>query len=301
MKLYKSTQKNTMPDVNLSLLPQAFVFIFLGRMSGYIELKNGKLHYLKMGYGSRLLLCFHGYANTASLFQPFQRHLEKDFTLISFDLPHHGKSDWKQSVQLHQEDLIMLVDKLKAEFGVAKISLAGYSMGGRVCLKIIELLPESIDRVLLIASDGLVFNPLYFLVTKTFVGKRIFRRFLTDPGRYQKLAAWMRQKEWIDASRYKFAMYYLGSDSDRSFLHHVWRDMSLIVPNRQRLKQEIKTHHIPVFLFMGSYDRVIPVQHAKRFQLGLDSVQLIILEKGHRVFDHDSLPQMANCLITGTC
>ena len=51
-------------------------------------------------------------------------------------------------------------------FAVDKVALAGYSMGGRVCLTITELLPELIDRVLLIASDGLVFNPLYFLLQK---------------------------------------------------------------------------------------------------------------------------------------
>ncbi|HRO43718.1 MAG TPA: alpha/beta hydrolase [Flavipsychrobacter sp.] len=270
-------------------------------MSGYIELQNGKFHYLKMGDGKRLLLCFHGYANSASLFYPFQRYLEKDFTIISIDLPHHGKTEWKKTSLFQITDLEALVEKLLTQFSVQKVSLIGYSMGGRVCLKIIELMPEKIDRVLLIAADGLVFNPLYFIVTKTSFGKRLFRNFTTKPKRYLKYIEWMRSRKWIDESRYKFAMYYLGSESDRSFLLNVWSDMSLIVPNMKPLKAAIKKHQIPVYVFMGNYDRVIPVKNANRFKLGLNSVQLFVLEKGHRVFDSDSLPQMANCLIKGTC
>lgn len=270
-------------------------------VSCYIELENGKIHYLKFGSGKRLLLCFHGYANSASLFIGLTPYLAQDFTIISIDLPYHGLTKWQQSTLFHKHDLITLVRYFIDTFAVNKVALAGYSMGGRVCLTITELLPELIDRVLLIASDGLVFNPLYFFVTKTFVGRSIFRRFLSNPARYMKLVGWMRQRDWIDASRYKFAMHYLDTASDRSFLLNVWTCMSLIVPKMSHLKSVIQANNIPVFVFMGSYDRVIPVKNAQRFVDGLSSAKLFIVEKGHRVFDNDTLPQMANCLIKGTC
>lgn len=269
--------------------------------SGFFTLENGSLHYLKSGNGSRILLAFHGYGNNASLFSSFYPYLESDFTVVSFDLPHHGKSRWKENALFRKEDLKILLEKVLKEFHTEKISLAGYSMGGRVCLKIIEIMPERIDRVLLIAPDGLVFNPLYFFVTRSYFGKKIFRKFLTTPQRYLKLIDWIRSHDWIDASRYKFAMYYLNSSHDREFLLKVWPGMSLIVPDMKKLKTAIENHRIPVFIFMGIFDRVIPVEHAKRFKKGLKSVQLFVLEKGHRVFDSSSLPQMAQCLIKGIC
>lgn len=270
-------------------------------MSGYITVKNGRLHYLKFGSGKRLLLCFHGYANSASIFASFDHYLAQDFTLISVDLPYHGGSEWKSTTLLHREDLRLLVQHLKQQHGVGQLSLMGYSMGGRVCLTITELMPESVDQLLLIASDGLVFNPLYFLVTKTFFGKRLFRSFLSQPARYTHYIDWMRSRKWIDESRYKFAMYYLGSDRDRNFLLNVWRDMSLIVPNMKKLKAVVRRNNIPIYMFMGSYDRVIPVRNAWRFMEGIPSARLYVLEKGHRVFDSDTMPQMAQCLISGTC
>ena len=269
--------------------------------SGYISLENGSLHYLKMGEGKRVLLAFHGYANNADLFYPFEKYLESDFSIISIDLPHHGESKWKDGLLLQKNDLIRIVQWAMSEYKVEKISLIGYSLGGRVCLTITELLPEKIDSVVLIASDGLVFNPLYYFVTKTFIGKKLFRRFLSKPKVYLDFFKWLNKKNLINRSKYKFAKYYLGSDADREFLLKVWPDMSLIVPDRRKLKKRIRQHHIPVFIFMGSYDKIIPLPNAYRFKKGLESVQLLTLEKGHRVFYAASMPQMADCLIKGKC
>lgn len=270
-------------------------------MSEYIEAGNERLHYLKYGEGKRLLLCFHGYANNASVFAAFEPYLRRDFTIISIDLPHHGKTKWTKGKQLRRSDLSGLMEALMLRFKVEKLSLMGYSMGGRVCLTIVEMMPEKIENVLLIASDGLVFSPLYFAATRTFFGKRLFRSFLGNPRKYMKYIEWMRSRKWIDESRYKFAMYYLGSETDRSFLLNVWSDMSMIVPNMKKLRSAVRDHQIPVYIFMGHFDRVIPLRHAQRFMKGLESVKLFVVEKGHRVFDSDTIPQMAKCLIDHTC
>src|ERR1700748_25541 len=121
--------------------------------SGYIPVGNEKLHYLRSGSGSRLLIAFPGYGNNADTFLPFTQYLQRDYTILSFDMPHHGRSEWTNNVPLTRQALVTLVDTLKKEFGIDKVSLLGYSMGGRVCLTIIEMMPQSIDKVLLIAPD----------------------------------------------------------------------------------------------------------------------------------------------------
>lgn len=254
-----------------------------------------------MGNGSKLLLAFHGYGNSPSLFQPFQRYLQNDFTILSIELPHHGKSTWEQHKAVSKKDLKELAEELMQQFGADKFSLMGYSMGGRVCLTLMELLPAKIERCLLIAADGLVFNPFYYFVTQTFVGQRMFRKFLTEPGRYMSLADWLRKRQLIDATRYRFFMNYVESEQARAFLLNVWPTMRELIPSGKRLRAAIHTYHIPVFIFMGIHDRIIPAQHAKKFSKDLSSVKLFILDKGHRVFDYETLPQMADCLIKGTC
>ena len=264
---------------------------------GFISLEKGALHYIKMGSGKRLLIAFHGYGNEAAIFSPFLYYLKNDFTIYSIDLPHHGKSNWNRYLPLELKDLTNLVTQLKNKTGVEKISLMGYSMGGRVCLCIAQLMPKLIDRMLLMAPDGLVFSPLYYFVTENFIGKRMFKHFLTKPGSYMKFIDKLREKKWIDESRYKFAQWYLQSEKDRDFLLRVWPGMRKIVPDLKKLKMIINKHHLLVHIFMGTYDRVIPVANAERFKKGLSSVHVHVLEKGHRTFDSESIPQIAKCLL----
>lgn len=271
------------------------------QMSEFTKLESGTIHYLKIGSGKRLLLCFHGYGNNASLFIPFQKYLANDFTILSIDLPHHGRSKWTDGHLLHRHELKQLVETLMALHHASQISLVGYSMGGRVCLVIAEMMPEKIERLLLVASDGLIFNPLYFFVTKTLIGRKIFRSFLADPNKYLKLLKWLRDKDWLDASRYKFITYYLENAEDRKFLRHVWQDMSLIVPSMKNLKSSINKYQIQICIFSGKFDRVIPTTQAQQFMKGLSTVQLLVVQHGHRMFGADSLPKMASYLINGKC
>ncbi|MCD6065163.1 MAG: alpha/beta hydrolase fold protein [Flavipsychrobacter sp.] len=268
------------------------------KISGYITLGDERLHYLGMGSGQKLLLAFHGYNNTAQIFQPFASYLGNEYTIISVDLPHHGKSEWPELRRFDVPQLRQLVTLLMEEHGVSKLSLMGYSMGGRVCLKTVELMPAYIDKVLLIAPDGLAFNPFYYFLTRTAVGSAIFRRFLTDPQRYMRLIEFARRRKWLDESRYKFAMQYLQTESARNFLLRVWPGMSQLIPDSRRLQAAIQKHQVPVHIFMGNYDRIIPVPLAKKFKKELETVQLHILDKGHRVFDAETLPDMAKCLLS---
>ncbi len=265
--------------------------------SKYIQVGNEKLHCLHFGRGKELLIAFHGYGNDAYLFEPFVTYLEEKFIIICVDLPHHGGSKWPANTPLQKKDLLDLINTFKSEFQVSKVSLLGYSMGGRVCLTAIELMPGSIDKVLLIAPDGLVFNPLYYFVTQTSLGKKMFRGLITNPRRYLRFIDWLKEKQWLDISRHKFVTNYIGTNDSRAFLLKVWPDMSNITPDIKKLKSAIRQYKIPVFIFMGMYDKIIPAKHAHRFSKGLSSVELYILEKGHRVFDHETLPGMAECLL----
>lgn len=269
----------------------------MGHDDGYIHIGREKLHYLRAGQGHRLLIAFPGYGNEAGLFLPFAHYLQKEYTLLSFDLPYHGGSKWTDDTLLKKTDFAAAIKKLMQQEKADKISLLGYSIGGRVCLTIVEQLPEQIDKVLLIAPDGLTFNWFYFFVTQTFVGKRLFRRVLTQPEHFMRITSWLRRRGYINESRYKFAMQYLQSEASRRFLLNVWPGLRELVPNHKRLSAAIEKYGLQMDVFMGRYDRIIPPALAKEFKKDLGTVHLHILEKGHRVFDNENIPQMAECLL----
>ena len=264
--------------------------------SGYISLGAEQLHYLRSGTGRRLLLAFHGYGNDASIFSPIEKQLQNDFIILSFDLPHHGKSKWGNT-PLTKKDLLELIAQLKKEYNVEKISLLGYSLGGRVCFTILELMPASIDRVVLLATDGLKPNGYYYFFTRTYLGKKLFRNMLEKPGSYFKFMNWLKKRNLVDASRHKFVMQSLATAENRDFLLRVWPGMNELIPRPAKLRAAITQYHIPVVIFMGAYDKIMPPALGEKFKSGLDSVQLYILDKGHRIFDDDNAAQIAKSLL----
>ena len=264
--------------------------------SGYISVGSEQLHYLKWGNGKRLLLAFHGYGDNADIFSPLPEYLDESYTMLSFNLPYHGGSAWAGNSLLTDKDIVEMVHVLMNEYHVEKVSLIGYSLGGRVCLAIIEYLPASIEKVVLIAPDGLKVDPYYYFFTGTWPGKKIFRNMLEQPKPYFRMMNWLKKMHLVHESRYKFAMHFLQSEESRSFLLHVWPALSGVAPRPAQLKKLIKKYHLPVVIFMGAYDKIIPPSIALKFKKGLDTVQLHIVEKGHRILDHETVRQIAGSL-----
>ena len=212
-------------------------------------------------------------------------------------MPHHGKSEWSKDVILTRTALNELARELMVQHGTEKVSLMGYSMGGRVCCTLIEDMPECIDKVLLMATDGLSVNKHYYFFTQTYLGKRMFSNMLEGPERYFNFVKWMKKRGWVNESQYKFVKYYVGDEAGRVQLGKIWPAMSGLMPDREKVRAAIRKYHIQVTLFMGKYDKVMPPVLAENFKSGLDSVQLHILEKGHRVFDADNAPLIAQSLL----
>jgi pimeloyl-ACP methyl ester carboxylesterase len=268
----------------------------MSSVSGYIQAGNFKLHYLKIGSGPKLAIAFHGYGNEASIFTPLGKYIGNEYTMYSIDLPHHGRSKSGDGT-FEKNDVIALVDNLKKEMNVSKASLLGYSIGGRVALTIVELMPEQIDKVVLMASDGLRFNPLYYFLTSTYAGGKLFRHFLTKPEKYFPFIDWLKRRNIIDKHRHSFAMWYLQTESTRTFLLKVWPNLRKLVPNSRRVRAAIEKYELPMHVCMGKHDKIIKPKLADGFKRNLKTVHLYILDKGHRVLDQDTLPQIAACLL----
>lgn len=263
--------------------------------SDFVHIGNKNFHYLQAGSGRCLLICFHGYRNDATLFRQFIPYLEHEFTMLSIDLPYQGKTVWDDDRILSKEDLKILIQHLLDKFNAEKFSLLGYSIGGRVCLCAVELFPEYIEQCVLVASDGLVFNRFYHFVTKTKPGSSLFKRFLSDEKNLGVIEV-ARRCKLIPPKKYRFAMRYLKTDNDRRKLRQIWDSLSSLIPDHPGLKKIISHYAIPVFIFMGRRDHVIPLRNAQKFVKGLQTAALTIFDKGHRVMDDETIPIIAQTL-----
>ena len=261
--------------------------------SCYIDLDSARVHYLLTGTGTRLIIAFHGYGLDATSLQLLADALVPGYMFASVDLPHHGQTVWGDD-RLNRHRLVTLARQIAARHGVSRFSLAGYSLGGRICMTLVEMVPELVEDLILIAPDGLVFNLAYYLATHNFAGRQLFRSILNKPAGFFKLADWLASKKKLSNSKHKFVTQYLETRAAREMLGKVWHGTKDLVPEHKLLKQNIVAYRIPVYLYMGKFDSVIPVEHAHRFSRDLKTVRLEVLQKGHKILD----AQTANLIAT---
>jgi len=259
-----------------------------------ITVKNKTYHFLEAGSGKKILLCLHGYGNDAYLFQPFVAYLKDAYIILSFYLPHHGSENSDYGT-LTKSDLHSLVKRLLEEYHVEKINLLGYSIGGRLCLCMIETAANLVEKCVLVAPDGLAFNWLYYFATKNRAGRWLFRRLLSDE-KYLHVFHRVYKNHIIPEKKYRFVMHYLHTENDRKKLLHVWNDLAPLVPNGEKLRLVIPKNKVALTIFMGEKDSVIPVKKALQFVKKVPVAHLRILHKGHRMLDAATISLIAKTL-----
>nr|WP_294994518.1 alpha/beta hydrolase [uncultured Sediminibacterium sp.] len=255
----------------------------------FIEIHGSRLHYQQFGHGSQWLCCFHGYGEEGGKFEFLAEELSATHTIIAFDMPFHGKTEWNGPLLLEPADLMEIV--LQMVPSGKPIQLMGYSMGGRICLRLLELYPQHISSIILAAPDGLHNNPWQKLSTRTWIGNQLFRFSMQYPGLMFALMELTTQVGLFNKSISKFAHHYLDDAVERDRLYKRWTSMRRFSPALKRLKKVIATHQVPVHLLFGKYDRVIVAKHGYKLQAGIESlVHIQELEAGHHLLQHKFKP-----------
>lgn len=258
--------------------------------SGFIQLPNCNLHYIQYGNGPRLAIAFHGYGNDATIFSFLQHN---DFSVVSIDLPYHGKSNSQQDELLLKSDLKTLIEQLMQRFNVQAVSMIGYSMGGRVCLTALELMPLQINNIVLLAPDGLRFNYFYYFLTRTGTGRFLFNDFTKRGDWYLNKIAIIEKLRLISKSKYKFAVQQIKTDEARVFLKHAWNATNQLIPDLKKVKRIIAQQQIPIHIIMGAFDKIIPLKQALEFKKNAVSIQLHTIQRGHALPEDSEAQRIA--------
>jgi len=105
-------------------------------------------HYNVLGHGPCLFF-IHGWAGNMRVFSQQARHFSSDYKVVLVDLPGHGKTDWKPGTF---DEVAIQIKEIADHIGVDKFSIVGSSMGGFVGLKIAELFPSSVEKIIMVGS-----------------------------------------------------------------------------------------------------------------------------------------------------
>jgi pimeloyl-ACP methyl ester carboxylesterase len=265
----------------------------------FLPFRSSRIHYSSWGTGRRILFAFHGYGESAASFAFLDPALGRDFTIIAPDMPFHGETDWKEEFFFDPRDLLALLTEICGSFPDREDGwwLLGYSMGGRVALQVLELAPERVRRLVLLAPDGLFVNPWYRLATRTGIGNRFFQWTMKRPG---WLFLWLRTGNrlgLVNPSLFKFAAHYIDNNPVRQTLYARWTTMRGFRPHPGLIAGLIRKFRIPVILLYGSYDRIIRPQRGESFVRRVTPYgRLELLPAGHALLQPKFMEVIANAL-----
>jgi len=245
------------------------------------------LEYITFGSGDKPMFAFHGFSNSAEMFRVLEPSLGKKFTIYSFNLPYHGESIVDKETALHGIDTLQLQKYFKNflwHIHHTYFSLLGYSIGGKLALKLIELFPDEVRSVLLFAPDGIKLSYWYRFVTGSMPGKWIYKRLMLHPARYMRIVNVFENLRLVNPQTAVFVRNSLDTHGKREMVYKTWMCMRNLDPDTRKIKNIINEKNLDFHLFFGKYDKVILPSIGKKFARGLrNKKSLHILDAGHQL------------------
>lgn len=114
-----------------------------------------KLNYHIQGEGQPIIL-LHGLFGNLTNLGVLARAFMADYQVIQVDLRNHGLSHWvtKMNYSLMAEDIIELIDQLSLD----QVIIIGHSMGGKVAMRLTELIPSKLKHVIVLDIAPVVYS-----------------------------------------------------------------------------------------------------------------------------------------------
>lgn len=238
------------------------------------------LHYQKIGKSDKILLAFHGMGQDFSCFQKFAQTFENQYTTFLFDLPFHGESEVNEPI-ITKEIWNNYLIKFLQENQILNFSIIAFSMGGRFALATLEAFSARIENVLLLAPDGITEDPFYFGATRFSFTRNIFKKVLRNNHKFHGFAGLLTRVGIVHESVLKFAKMMVDTPKKQEQLYQSWVGFRTLNFDIEKLSQLINNQEIRVQIFMGKYDKLLPIHNVYPLTKRLKNVELITLESTH--------------------
>lgn len=266
--------------------------------------KNSQVSYYRFGSGPKQVICFHGYGEEATLYSFLEKYADNQFTFYAIDLPFHGQTKWNDGLNFSHIDLYQIVRTILLETNEQqktrneKLILMGFSLGGRIALSFYQSQPESVEKIILLAPDGLVVNFWYWLATQTWAGNKLFAFSMKYPGWFFAFLKMVNKLGLVNVSVFKFVNFYIGNKEARQLLYQRWTGLRKLKPNLERIKKLIRQYKTPARLVYGKYDRIILPVRGEQFQKGIEEFCTVtVIASGHQVVHENHVEEILPALL----
>lgn len=235
-----------------------------------------------MGNGEINVIAFHGFGQDGFAFLPVAIQNPK-YTIYSFDLPFHGDTIIRNpSHSLRRKEVIELIQKLIDHASIERFSLMGYSIGAKLLFPILEVFHLQIEKVWLLAPDGIKLNFWYRAATGTRLMRQLFRTALQNYKVLKVFGNLTPSINVMDKSTILFAMKSIDTKEKREQVYYIWTYLRKLKLNSLAVANKLNETKTLIYFILGERDRMIPESIIEPFSKILHSHQVITLVCGHQ-------------------
>ena len=128
---------------------------YLNAPGDMIEVAGTRLHVRDGGpRGASAVIFLHGLGASLHTWEPWAANLAKDLRVIRIDLPGSGLSLPDPTGDYSDQRSLQIIKALMDKLNLARASLVGNSIGGRIAWTFAGTYPARVDKLVLVAPDG---------------------------------------------------------------------------------------------------------------------------------------------------
>ncbi|MBM71494.1 MAG: hypothetical protein CL847_01745 [Crocinitomicaceae bacterium] len=309
-----STSFRLLTQLSYSLFPHFFTINDLSNMSRGTKVVwddsgwrfEGWVVSAKSGKNSKVAISFHGFDRSASEMENFMPFYCDDTALLSVNLLHHGESKPLDDLNIYSmlEPSILLEvlkRKIHEEFGdgVEKLELLGYSMGSRVCFRLLTERPTDFSRIIVLAPDGLCKSIIYKFVVNTWIGRFCWSLVDRYPKTNKRIIDSLYKVGLISEHKHHFGRYHTDNSEIRRRVAYGWAAHKKFWPELGDLASAMSK--VEAHLVFGNRDKIIPEKWSRGLKdelskMGCDSVKFHKIESGHVMRHASTVEQIVSAI-----
>ncbi len=252
----------------------------------YLPYRQSKIECLKFGNGDHLLVAMHGFGDNARLFRHLAPSLSQKYTVYALSFPYHGDTQWKEGI-FTQQDIEQIIRLVMQREQKTRITLMGYSMGGKITLTMIPKFADELDKVYLLAPDGILTHQLYDVISTPRWLVRIIKFFMQIPPLFFAIVRIAFRLKLLSKFLHDFTFNHFYTKEQRLRFFRIYDSVHAFVPDLSHIQSLLNAREIPVEMFYGIRDEVIPVKGGEQFAAPLLCATLHVMDKGHLLVDQD--------------
>lgn len=232
--------------------------------SRFVDAGGLRWHVQQMGAGPVVLL-IHGTGSATHSWRHLMPLLAEQFTVVAMDLPGHAFTRAPKGARLSLPAMTSMVTALVRSMGLDVKTVIGHSAGAAIAARMV--LDRAIDPSVQIAINGaylplpglpgLLFPPVAKLMAATPLAAQLFARRNWSPAQVERLIRGTGSS--LDADGYALYGLLIRDAGHAAAALDMMANWDL-----RPLQRELARSPTPLVLIVGSHDRAVPPNDAKR-------------------------------------